>query len=99
MSKYESVIILKPDIGEKNTNKIVGKIENKIAEFATVTEKQDLGIRKLAYEIKNNKEGHYYIYQFELNEGIKKEVIKDIEFFFKIIDEVIKSIVVKKEGE
>lgn len=96
MNEYESVIILKPNLSEKKLTEIISKVETKIGEFATITDKQDKGVRKLAYDIGSNKEGHYLVYQFTLNEKAGKDAIKDLEFFYRITDEIIKYIVVKK---
>lgn len=95
MNKYESVIILKPDLNKKEIEEIVLKVENKIKEFAEITDKKDYGIRKLAYEIHKNKEGHYIMHQFELNNDSKGDSISELERLYKILDEIIKFIVVK----
>ena len=44
MNKYESVIILKPDLSKQELEKIIFKVENKIKEFAEITDKKDYGI-------------------------------------------------------
>ncbi len=49
--------------------------------------------RKLAYEIKKNKEGFYVVFKFEAN----PELITELERVYRITDEVIKFIVVKEE--
>ena len=96
MNKYESVIILKPNLSEKKLTEIISKVEIKIGEFATITDKQDKGVRKLAYYINDYKEGHYLVYQFTLNENAKKDAIKDIKLFYKITDEIMKNLIVNK---
>lgn len=94
MNKYESVIIVKPNLSKSEVEKMTLRIESKIAELAKLTNKEDCGIRKLAYEIKKNTEGHFFLYQFELNSE-KKDNIKEIERFYRITDEIIKYIIVK----
>lgn len=97
MNKYESVIIVKPNLSEKELSELVLKVEGKIREFAEITEKQDLGKRRLAYEIKNNKEGYYFVYQFEIDVHLSNKAIKEIERFYRITDEIMKYIVIKEE--
>ena len=53
-----------------------------------------MGKRKLAYEVKKNKEGYYVIINFEA----KPELITELERNYRITDEVIKFIVVRKEN-
>lgn len=96
MKKYESVVLLKPDLNEKETKNIIDKITDKMKEYVNVTDFEDLGIRKLAYEIRKNKEGHYLVYQFE-KEEINNNEILEIERFYRITEEIIKYIVVRKD--
>lgn len=96
MNEYENVIIVKSNLTEKGLSELLSKIEDKIREFAKITEKEDLGIRRLAYEVRKNKEGHYFVYQFEVKDDLKNKAISEIERFYRIIDEVIKFIIVKK---
>ena len=64
MNEYENVIIIKTDLSKEETSKVILKIENNIRNFAEITKKDDLGIKKLAYEIRKNNEGHYLVYLF-----------------------------------
>lgn len=96
MNEYENVIIVKSNLTEKGLSELLSKIEDKIREFAKITEKEDLGIRRLAYEVRKNNEGHYFVYQFEVNDDLKNKAISEIERFYRITDEVIKFIIVKK---
>ena len=52
-----------------------------------------MGKRKLAYEIKKCKEGTYVIFNFES----KPEAIAELERVYRITDDIIKYIVVKKD--
>lgn len=96
MKKYESVIIIKTNLSKEKENEIINKISNKIGELAKITNKEDIGVKKLAYEIQENKEGHYIIYQFEVEEDDGKAVA-EIERFYRITDEIIKFIVVRMD--
>ena len=72
MNKYESVVIINPNVEETKVN--------------------ELGKKKLAYEVKKNKEGYYVVYDFEANPNL----IAELERNYRITDDVIKFIVVKK---
>ncbi len=54
-----------------------------------------MGLRKLAYEIGKNKEGYYVVFEFEA----KPELIVELERNYRITDEIIKFIVVRKDEE
>ena len=97
MNKYESVIIIKPDIDKEETSKVVSNIRNKISEYANINKEEDLGIKKLAYEVKKYKEGHYLCYEFEIKEDKKELAIREIERFYRITDEIMKFITVREE--
>ena len=95
MNWYENVIIIKTDLSKEETSKVILKIENNIRNFAEITKKDDLGIKKLAYEIRKNNEGHYLVYQFQVEEKMREFAIREIERFYRITDEVIKFLIIK----
>ena len=93
MNKYESVIIIDPNLEQEVTKEVIKKFENLINTDGKVENIDEMGKRKLAYEIKKNKEGYYVVYNFEA----KPELIAELERQYRITDEVIKFIVVKNE--
>lgn len=93
-NNYESVIMIKPNLSESKIENIETKVEEKIKEVAIITEKKDLGKRKLAYNVKEYKEAYYMLYQFTLKENMTKDAIRDIERFYRITDEIMKYIIV-----
>lgn len=95
MNEYENVIIIKTDLSKEETSKVILKIENNIRNFAEITKKDDLGIKKLAYEIRKNNEEHYLVYQFQVEEKMREFAIREIERFYRITDEVIKFLIIK----
>ncbi len=93
MNKYESVIIINPNLEEEAIKALIEKISNLINTDGKVSSVEEAGKKKLAYEIKKNKEGFYVIFKFEAN----PELITELERVYRITDEVIKFIVVKEE--
>ena len=61
MNKYESVIIVKPNLSKGKFDEISANIKNKISSYAMNIQMEDLGEKTLAYEIRKNKKGHYLI--------------------------------------
>ena len=92
MNKYESVIIINPNVDEAGVKALEDKFTGLINENGKVEKVDSMGKRKLAYEIKKFAEGTYLVFNFES----KPEAIKELERVYRITDDVIKFIVVKK---
>ncbi len=93
MNKYESVIIINPSLEEEGIKNLINKFSNLINTEGKVESVDELGKRKLAYEVKKNKEGYYAVIHFEA----KPTLIAELERNYRITDEIIKFIVVRKE--
>ena len=93
MNKYESVIIINPNVDEATLKALQEKFTGLINENGKVENVVDMGKRKLAYEINKNKEGFYAVFNFEA----KPELIAELERNYRIDDSVMKFITVKKE--
>ena len=93
MNKYESVIIINPSVEEEGIKNLINKFSNLINTDGKVESVEEMGKRKLAYEVKKNKEGYYVLFNFEA----KPTLIAELERNYRITDEVIKFIVVRKE--
>ena len=93
MNKYESVIIINPNLEEEAIKSLIEKISNLINTDGKVSSVEEAGKKKLAYEVKKNKEGYYVIINFEA----QPELIVELERNYRITDEVLKFIVVRVE--
>ena len=93
MNKYESVVIVNPNLEEESIKKIISKFSDLINTDGKVAQVEEMGKRKLAYDIKKFKEGYYLVFKFEANPNL----IAELERNYRITDEVIKFIVVKEE--
>lgn len=93
MNKYESVVIVNPNLEEESVKALINKFSDLINTDGKVASVEEIGKRKLAYEIKKQKEGFYVVIKFEA----KPELIAELERNYRITDEVIKFIVVKEE--
>ena len=93
MNKYETVFIINPSVEEAGVKELIEKFSNIINNDGKVEEVQEMGKRKLAYEIKKHSEGYYVLINFEAN----PELIKELERNYRITDSVIKFIVVRKD--
>ena len=93
MNKYESIIIINPNVDEAGLKALEDKFTGLINENGKVEEVVDMGKRKLAYEIKKQSEGYYVVYTFEAN----PEFIKELERIYRITDSIMKFITIRKE--
>ena len=93
MNKYETVMILDCNISEEDRKNAIEKIKNYIEKNGEIRKTEDMGKRKLAYEVKKNKEGYYYIIEFTTN----PENIAELERIYRITDEILKFIVVRQD--
>lgn len=93
MNKYESVIIIRPNLEEGEIEGIVTEITDLINENGKVIEVDKKGIKKLAYEINKCKEGYYIVIYFEADPSI----ISELERNYRINENIIKFITVRKD--
>ncbi len=62
--KYELMYIIDPSIGEEGIASIVEKFKTLIETNGTIDEMEEMGKRKLAYEINYISEGYYVLVKF-----------------------------------
>ena len=92
MNQYESIIIINPNVDEEKMKSLIEKFSTLINNEGKVEKVEELGKKNLAYEVKKNKEGYYVVYTFDA----KPELISELERNYRITDEVIKFIVIRK---
>ena len=95
MNKYETIFIVNPNVAEEGTKSLIEKFSAIINNDGKVLDVEEMGKKKLAYEIKKNKEGFYIVINFESN----PEVIQELERVYRITDDVIKFLTIRKEEE
>ena len=93
MNKYESVIIVNPNVDEEGIKALEKKFTDIINNDGKLEKIDNLGKRKLAYEVKKNNEGIYLVLTFEAN----ADLIEELQRNYRITDEVIKFIVIRRE--
>ncbi len=93
MNKYESVIIINPSVDEEGIKALITKFTDIINNDGKVENVNEVGKKRLAYEINKNKEGYYIVFDFEA----KPELISELERNYRIDDHVMKFISVRKE--
>ncbi len=64
MEKYECMYILNPNLSEEETAALVEKFKALVEANGTLDEMEEMGKRKLAYEINFISEGYYVLVKF-----------------------------------
>ncbi|MCE5211255.1 MAG: 30S ribosomal protein S6 [Deltaproteobacteria bacterium] len=95
MQRYEVVAIVLADLNEEDITALIERIQTIITDRKGVIAKVDKwGKRHLAYEIKKQRDGYYFLIDFA-GDG---SIVSEIERNYKIDDRVLKFMTVKKEG-
>lgn len=78
---YETVCVIKPDATPAQLDKITDKIKKVLADHKIDTlNKQEWGIRKLAYPIQNFKTAHYLYYTFSGGNTLISELERQLSY-------------------
>lgn len=94
MNKYELAVVVSAKIEDEERAAVIDKCKALIERFGgTITNVDDWGKKRLAYEIQKMKEGFYYFIQFEAESSAPAE----IESRIRIMDNVLRYLVVKNE--
>ena len=92
MTKYESVLIARQDLGASQVNNIVSEMSNVIAnQGGEVVRVDNWGLKNLAYRIKKNRKGHYVV----LNISAPAQAIAEYERLLRVNEDVIRYMTVK----
>ena len=95
MNKYELAVVLSAKLEDEERAAAIEKITNYITRFGgTVTNIDEWGKKRLAYEIQKMKEGFYYFIQFDGDSTTPNE----LESRIRIMEPVIRYLCVRQEA-
>ena len=93
MRDYEVLYIVRADIDDEKVQDAVKRVNNLIQRAGGTAERTNLwGKRKLAYEVKHQKEGSYVLQDFQLD----PDRVPELESGLKITEEVLRHLIVRK---
>jgi small subunit ribosomal protein S6 len=93
---YETIFIVKPDLGEEETKGLTAKVQEVIASMKGDFKRlEDWGARKLAYPISKCTRGRYYYLRFDGDAPL----IAELERRLRLDDKVLRYQSVKLEKE
>ncbi len=94
MAAYESIFIIRPDLDEETVAKTCDRIGALIVDHhGSVVAMEKMGHRHLSYEVKGHNDGYYVVLNYEGEAATTAE----LERTYKISDQVIRYIIVKRE--
>lgn len=94
MNKYELAVVLSAKLEDEERAAAIEKVNGYITRFGgTVTNVDEWGKKRLAYEIQKMKEGFYYFIRFDAEPTVPAE----IESRVRIMDNVIRYLVVRQD--
>ena len=95
MNKYELAVVLSAKLEDEERAAAMEKVTGYITRFGgTVTNVDEWGKKRLAYEIQKMHEGFYYFIQFEADAQCPAEVERHV----RIMDNVLRYLVVRKDA-
>ena len=95
MNKYELALVVNAKIEDEERAAVVEKAKEYVTRYGgTITEVDEWGKKRLAYEIQKMKEAYYYFIHFEAD----AEVPGEIEQRIRIMDSVLRYLCVRQEA-
>ena len=95
MNKYELALVVNAKIEDDARVATVEKAKEYVTKFGgNITNVEEWGKKKLAYEIQHMKEGFYYFIQFDAEAGVPAQ----LEQAVRIMDNVLRYLCVRQEA-
>jgi small subunit ribosomal protein S6 len=96
MDKYEMMFIVKTTLDEATVKKTVDSLSKVITDMkGKLLDTKDMGQRELAYPIKKEISGFYYVFTFEAN----SEIVNELDRKARINENIIRHLVIKLDEE
>jgi small subunit ribosomal protein S6 len=90
------MFIVNPELGEEETEALLQRIRGYLVDAGgDVTFSDDWGVRRLAYQIKGQREGHYYLTRFTMDSG----EVKEFERRLLLAEDVLRTLIVRLDSQ
>ncbi|HBI72896.1 MAG TPA: 30S ribosomal protein S6 [Lachnospiraceae bacterium] len=94
MNQYELALVVNAKIEDEARLATLEAVKELIARFGgTVTNVDDWGKKRLAYEIQKMKEGYYYFIQFDADSTVPNEIEQRV----RIMENVIRYLCIRRD--
>ena len=95
MNKYELAVVVSAKIEDDERAQVIEKVKALVERFGgKISDVDESGKKRLAYEIQKMKEGYYYFIHFESD----AETPSEIEQRIRIMDNVIRFLCVRQDA-
>ena len=95
MNNYELALVVNAKIDDEVRNQTVESVKDLITRFGgSITNVDEWGKRRLAYEIQKMREGYYYLIKFDADSNVPSEVEERI----RIMENVIRFLCIKLDA-
>ena len=95
MNKYELAVVVSAKVEDDVRAGVIEKVKELIARFGgNVTDVDEWGKKKLAYEIQKMREGYYYFIQFDASAECPAEMERRV----RIMEPVMRYLCVKQDA-
>lgn len=93
MRPYETLVVLSTNLGEEGSQ-LLSRFESVIRnEGGTIDENRDWGVRDLAYPIGKQKQGHFWLIEYQA----EPTLVKELERNLRISEGVLRFVSVQQE--
>jgi small subunit ribosomal protein S6 len=93
LREYEILYIVRADLDDDKVQDIIKRVNTLIEKAGGSLERTNIwGKRKLAYEVKHQKEGSYVLQDFQIG----PDRVPELEAALKITEEVLRHLIVRK---
>ena len=93
MRNYELMMLLHANLGDEETQNIIDRVTNTIQDRGELTDLDKKGIRRLAYEIEDEREAYYVVAKFKSEPDFPVSLERSLE----INDNVLRYLVVRED--
>ena len=95
MNKYELAVVVSAKIEDDERAQVIEKVKALVERFGgKISDVDESGKKRLAYEIQKMHEGFYYFIQFEADAQCPAEIERHV----RIMDNVLRYLVVRKDA-
>ena len=93
MTNYELMFIIDPTLEDEAKKATIEAVKGIIENEGEVTDVDEWGLRKMAYQIQKKSEGYYVVITFKAQSTLPKELDRRL----RISDNVMRHIIVNKD--
>lgn len=92
MNQYETIFIIDPNVESENVEVIIEDVQNFISDSGgEITKVDRWGKKRLAYEVKGNRDGYYVLTSFEAD----PQFIQRLGRYYGLAEQIIKYMTVR----